>query len=69
MANKYETTWAGRSLSIEIGKLAEQASGAVLIRYGDTVVLATVTRSQKLSTLDFFPLTVQYEERMYAAGK
>jgi len=69
MANKYETTWAGRPLSIETGRLAEQASGAVLIRYGDTVVLATVTRSQKLSTLDFFPLTVQYEERMYAAGK
>ncbi len=69
MASKYETTWAGRPLSIETGKLAEQASGAVLVRYGDTVVLATVTRSQNLSTLDFFPLTVQYEERMYAAGK
>jgi polyribonucleotide nucleotidyltransferase len=54
---------------METGRLAGQADGAVLVRYGDTVVLATATRSQQPSTLDFFPLTVQYEERMYAAGK
>ncbi|MDP9350102.1 MAG: polyribonucleotide nucleotidyltransferase, partial [Chloroflexota bacterium] len=69
MVSKFDTTWAGRPLSMESGRLAGQADGAVLVRYGDTVVLATVVRSQKQSTLDFFPLTVQYEERMYAAGK
>ncbi len=69
MVSRFETTWAGRPLSIESGRLAGQADGAVLVRYGDTVVLATVTRSEQPSSLDFFPLTVQYEERMYAAGK
>lgn len=57
-------------LSIESGKLAEQANGAVLVRYGDTIVLATATASKEpRPDVDFFPLTVDYEERLYAAGK
>ncbi len=61
---------AGRTLTLETGLLAEQAHGAVVVRYGDTVVLSTVVgeREPKEQT-DFFPLTVDYEERMYAAGK
>ena len=61
---------AGRQLSIETGKLAKQANGAVLIKYGDTVVLASATASAKpREGIDFFPLTVDYEERLYAVGK
>lgn len=60
----------GRNLIIETGKLAGQASGAVTVRYGDTVVLVTVCASQKpREGIDFLPLTVDYEERMFAAGK
>jgi len=60
----------GRSLVIETGKLAEQASGAVTVRYGDTVVLVTVTISDEpREGVDFLPLTIDYEERLYAAGK
>ncbi|MDQ3854824.1 MAG: polyribonucleotide nucleotidyltransferase, partial [Chloroflexota bacterium] len=69
MISKQETHWGDNALSIETGRLAGQADGAVLVRYGDTVVLATAVRSDQPSPLDFFPLTVQYEERMYAAGK
>jgi polyribonucleotide nucleotidyltransferase len=65
----YKTEWAGRTLSFEIGKLAKQANGAVMVRYGDTVVLSTVTASKEPKDLDFFPLTVNYEERLYAVGK
>ncbi|MBO8170967.1 MAG: polyribonucleotide nucleotidyltransferase [Bacillaceae bacterium] len=65
----YEMDVAGRKLSIEYGKLAKQANAAVLVRYGDTAVLSTVTASDKPSDLDFFPLTVNYEERLYAVGK
>lgn len=54
---------------LETGKLAKQATGAVDVRYGDTVVLATVTASNEPKDLDFFPLTVNYEERLYAVGK
>jgi polyribonucleotide nucleotidyltransferase len=61
--------WAGRKLSVEIGQLAKQASGAVMVRYGDTAVLSTVTASKEPKNLDFFPLTVNYEERLYAVGK
>ncbi|HEY7452251.1 MAG TPA: hypothetical protein VIA02_07025, partial [Candidatus Limnocylindria bacterium] len=53
---------------METGKLAEQADGAVVLRYGDTVVLATAVSSEPREGIDFFPLTVDYEERMYAAG-
>ena len=60
----------GRTLTIEQGKMAKQANGAVLVRYGDTVVLVTATASKEpREGVDFFPLTVDYEEKMYAAGK
>ncbi|MCM3709894.1 polyribonucleotide nucleotidyltransferase [Sporosarcina luteola] len=65
----YSFEWAGRPLTIETGQLAKQANGAVLIRYGDTTVLSTATASKKPKPLDFFPLTVNYEERLYAVGK
>ncbi len=61
---------AGRTLTLETGRLAEQADGAVTVRYGDTVLLATVVASKEPRPgVDFFPLTVDYEEKMYAAGK
>ncbi|MDO4774288.1 MAG: polyribonucleotide nucleotidyltransferase [Aerococcaceae bacterium] len=71
MTNKhvFETTLAGRPLSVEIGELAKQANGAVLVRYGDTAVLSAVVASKKPTTGDFFPLTVHYIEKMYAVGK
>src|ERR671926_203773 len=59
----------GRPFALETGRLAKQANGAVVVRYGETVVLSTVTASSQPSTLDFFPLTVNYEERLYAVGK
>lgn len=60
----------GRTLTIEQGKMAKQANGAVLVRYGDTVVLVTATASKEpREGVEFFPLTVDYEEKMYAAGK
>ncbi|MBI5972346.1 polyribonucleotide nucleotidyltransferase [Staphylococcus caledonicus] len=65
----FKTEWAGRSLAIETGQLAKQANGAVLVRYGDTVVLSTAVASKEPRDGDFFPLTVNYEEKMYAAGK
>lgn len=60
---------AGRKLTAEVGQLAKQANGAVLVRYGDTVVLSTATASKQPKDLNFFPLTVNYEERLYAVGK
>lgn len=65
----YRYDWAGRPLVIEVGQLAKQANGAVLVRYGDSAVLSTATMSKEAKALDFFPLTVNYEERLYAAGK
>ncbi|MGL6103499.1 MAG: polyribonucleotide nucleotidyltransferase, partial [Exiguobacterium acetylicum] len=65
----FSTELGGRPLTIEIGQLAKQANGAALIRYGDTAVLATVVASKQPKDLDFFPLTVNYEEKLYAAGK
>ncbi|GAX90576.1 polyribonucleotide nucleotidyltransferase [Effusibacillus lacus] len=65
----FETELAGRKLSIETGKFAKQANAAVMVRYGDTAVLATVTASKEPKDLDFFPLTVNYEERLYSVGK
>ena len=59
----------GRTLTIETGKLARLAGGSVTVRYGDTMVLGTANRSEPRPGLDFFPLTVEFEERMYAAGK
>ncbi|HEV2128910.1 MAG TPA: polyribonucleotide nucleotidyltransferase, partial [Thermomicrobiales bacterium] len=59
----------GRTLTLESGRIAEQAMGAVVVRYGDSMVLSTVVGEREPSSLPFFPLTVDYEERMYAAGK
>jgi polyribonucleotide nucleotidyltransferase len=70
MIHRQEAVIGGRVMSIETGHVAEQASGAALVRYGDTVILATVVGSNEpREGIDFFPLTVDVEERMYAAGK
>ncbi|MFL5684620.1 MAG: polyribonucleotide nucleotidyltransferase, partial [Chloroflexota bacterium] len=69
MSQTFETQLGGRTLTIETGKLARLAGGAVTVRYGDTMVLGTANRSEPRPGLDFFPLTVDFEERMYAAGK
>lgn len=61
--------WAGRTLKVEVGQLAKQANGAALIRYGDTAVLTAAVASKKAKDVDFFPLTVNYDEKMYAVGK
>src|SRR2546423_12982834 len=66
---RIEKTFAGRRLVIETGRMAKQAAGSALVTYGDTMVLATVTVSDNKSTLPFFPLTVEYREKTYAAGK
>jgi polyribonucleotide nucleotidyltransferase len=66
---RIETEFAGRPLVLETGRLARQASGSALVRYGDTMVLGAVTVSANISTLPFFPLTVEYREKTYAAGK
>ena len=68
-AHRIETQFAGRQLLLETGRLAKQAAGSALVRYGDTMVLAAVTVSPNISTLPFFPLTVEYREKTYAAGK
>lgn len=65
----YSYEWAGKPLVVEVGQLAKQANGAVMVRYGDTAVLCNATASKKPKQTDFFPLTVNYEEKMYAAGK
>jgi len=64
-----ETTFAGRTLKIESGRLAKQAAGSCLVQFGETVVLAAVTVSENVSNLPYFPLTVEYREKAYAAGK
>ena len=71
MSNKqiFQTTWGGRPLTIEVGQMAKQANGAVLVRYGDTAVLSAAVASKKTSGMDFFLLTVHYIEKMYAVGK
>ena len=65
----FEMTFAGRPLVVEVGQVAKQANGAVVVRYGDTTVLSVAVMSKKIATADFFPLQVNYEEKMYAAGK
>lgn len=65
----FSYNWGGRPLTIEIGQLAKQANGACLVRYGESAVLCTATASKDPKTVDFFPLTVNYEERLYAVGK
>ncbi len=69
MINTVEMELGGKKLVLETGKLAKQANAAVKVQYGDTVVLCTVTASDEPKDLDFFPLTVNYEERLYAVGK
>ena len=70
MYKSYSMELAGRTLTVEIGKVAAQANGAALMRYGDTVVLSTATASEKpREGIDFFPLSVEFEEKMYAVGK
>jgi DNA polymerase III epsilon subunit family exonuclease len=69
MAHSVSTEVGGRTLTIETGKMALLAGGSVTIRYGDTLILGTANRSDPRPGLDFFPLTVDFEERMYAAGK
>ncbi|HEX5451744.1 MAG TPA: exonuclease domain-containing protein, partial [Candidatus Limnocylindrales bacterium] len=69
MSKVFETQFAGRTLTVETGRLALLAGGSVTVRYGDTMVLGTANRSDPRPGLDFFPLTVDFEERMYAAGK
>ncbi|MGZ3640662.1 MAG: polyribonucleotide nucleotidyltransferase [Candidatus Limnocylindrales bacterium] len=69
MSVSFSTEVGGRTLTIETGKLARLAGGSVTVRYGDTMVLGTANRSEPRPGLDFFPLTVDFEERMYAAGK
>ena len=70
MENCFSMELAGRTLTIETGKLAQLANGAVLVRYGDTVILSTATASEKpREGIDFFPLSVDYEERLYSVGK
>ena len=65
-----EITGGGRPLTIETGRVARQADGAVVVKYGETIVLATIVADRKPKPdLDFFPLTVNYMEKTYAAGK
>src|SRR5262252_5416123 len=69
MMQSVERTFAGRRLRIETGRMAKQAAGAAVVQFGDTMVIATVTVSDQQSPLPFFPLTVEYKEKTYAAGK
>ena len=69
MMHRIERTFAGRPLIIETGRMAKQAAGSAMVQFGDTMVLASVVVSDKKSTLPFFPLTVEYREKTYAAGK
>jgi len=70
MSTKYESDWGGRTISIETGKIAKQTSGAVTVQYGDSVVLVTAVASKEpREKVSFFPLTVDYQEMTYAAGK
>ena len=70
MYKSYSMELAGRTLTLDIGRVAKQANGAVLMHYGDTVVLSTATASEKpREGIDFFPLSVEYEEKLYSVGK
>ena len=59
----YTTQWAGKELTVELGEMARQANAAVVVKYGDTVVLTTAVASKEAKDVDFFPLTVNYEEK------
>jgi DNA polymerase III epsilon subunit family exonuclease len=69
VSHSLSVEFGGRTLTIETGRMARLAGGAVTVRYGDTVVLGTANRADPRPGLDFFPLTIDFEERMYAAGK
>ena len=70
MYKSYSMELAGRTLTVDIGRVAAQANGAVFIKYGDTTVLSTATASDKpRDGVDFFPLSVEFEEKMYSVGK
>ena len=70
MYKKFEMELAGRTLRVDVDRVAKQANGAVLMHYGDTTVLCTATASEKpREGIDFFPLSVEYNERLYAVGK
>src|SRR5437868_3719155 len=69
MKQRVEETFAGRKLVIETGGMAKKAAGAAMVQFGETMVVAAVTVSENQSPLPFFPLTVEYKERQYAAGK
>ncbi len=69
MMQRIEKTFAGRKLVIETGRMAKQAAGSAVVQFGDTMVIAACTVSDKESTLPFFPLLVEYREKTYAAGK
>lgn len=67
---KKDITWGGKTLSVEIGQMAQQTNASAVLRYGDTVILATVVAGATMRDgIDYFPLTVEFEERFYAAGK
>src|SRR5512143_4225196 len=67
--HRIEKQFAGRRLVLETGRMARQANGACLVQYGETVVLCTAVAQDTATTLPFFPLTIEYRERSYAAGK
>jgi polyribonucleotide nucleotidyltransferase len=69
MVKQFSLEWGGKTLSVETGKIAKQANGACVVRYGDTVVLVTATMGAPREGIDFLPLSVECEERLYAAGK
>ncbi|MCX6780555.1 MAG: polyribonucleotide nucleotidyltransferase [Candidatus Magasanikbacteria bacterium] len=69
MSQQFSTQWGGRTLTIEVGKFAPQANGSCTVRYGDTVVMGTATMSEnRRDGIDWFPLSVDYDEKLYAAG-
>ncbi|MGH8015110.1 MAG: polyribonucleotide nucleotidyltransferase, partial [Candidatus Zixiibacteriota bacterium] len=70
MSHKVEIELGGRTMTIESGKMAKQANGAVTVKYGDSMVISTICASPEIKEgFDFFPLTVEYREKTYAAGK
>ncbi|MGL4383282.1 MAG: polyribonucleotide nucleotidyltransferase, partial [Bacilli bacterium] len=69
MKQTYELDFCGKKLIVETGEIAKQAAGSVLIRYGETVILSSSVASKEPKNLDFFPLQVTFEEKLYSVGK
>ena len=65
----FDLNFRGKKLRVETGQLAKQATGSVLIRYEDTAVLCAAVMSKETTTADFFPLTINYQEKLYSVGK